>query len=121
MEFEDRDPLVSKIEGRKSLLKQPFSLRLRAGSVVLAPGENVGEHTTSSREEALIVLSGTATVECKGEKFAVPHHHLAYIPPEALHNVFNETEAPVEYVYLTAALDENVIDMHSHGGEMHAH
>jgi len=80
MEDNAKEPLVASITGRKSLLKPPFSAGLRAGSVSLLPGEAVGAHVTSAREEAIVVLSGTATVECDGERLAVPEHHLAYIP-----------------------------------------
>lgn len=121
MELTNGEYLVSYIEGRKSLLRPPLSKKLKAGSVVLAPGENVGAHTTSGREEILIVLSGTATVECAGERFNVPAKHLVYIPPETLHNVFNENDTSLEYVYLTAALTENSTDLHSHNGESHRH
>jgi mannose-6-phosphate isomerase-like protein (cupin superfamily) len=107
--------------GRKSLLKPPFSVRLRSGSVVLAPGEEVGEHKTEGREEAIIVLSGTATIVCEGLEATVSAKMLAYIPPESVHNVFNRGTEPLEYVYLVTPISDATSGEHSHGGMKHVH
>jgi len=94
--------VVNDISGRQSLLKPPFSVGMRSGSVVLEPGESVGEHKTEKREEAIIVLKGAATIVCEGETFGVRERQLAYIPPECLHNVFNKSSETLEYVYVVA-------------------
>lgn len=107
--------------GRKSLLKPPLSTRLRSGSVVLAPGEDVGEHKTEGREEAIIILSGTATIVCEGLEAVVPAKTLAYIPPESVHNVFNKTSLPLEYIYLVTPISDAASLQHSHGGMKHTH
>ena len=42
----------------ESLLKPPLSKQLKSGKVTLFPGEDVGEHITSKREEIIIVIKG---------------------------------------------------------------
>jgi quercetin dioxygenase-like cupin family protein len=113
MDSRDRSPLVMAIGGKHSLLKPPFSERLRSGSVVLDPGEEIGEHRTDDKEEAIIVLHGTATVICEEEKFAVGEKQFAYIPRDKTHNVLNETDGSVEYVYITTSLSDGDIP-HDH-------
>ncbi|MFH1170442.1 MAG: cupin domain-containing protein [Candidatus Vogelbacteria bacterium] len=98
----ERSPLVTAISGRQTLIKPPLSVGLRSGSVILRPGEAVGEHTTEGREEIIIILTGTATIICAGEIFEVKEKQLAYIPPESVHNVINNSTAVVEYVYIVA-------------------
>ena len=118
---DDRQPIVAEIKGRKSLIKPPFSTKIRAGAVLLASGEAVGEHKTEGREEAIVVLSGTATVIVEGEHFSVPENHFAYIPPESVHNVLNETNEPLQYAYIVASVGKDDQAEHSHGGVTHSH
>lgn len=47
---------------------------LKAGRIVLLPGEDVGEHTTEKKEEILIVLRGTATL-LKGKNSVTLKEH----------------------------------------------
>ncbi len=115
----DRAPFVIGIQGRQSLLKPPFSERLRSGSVTLAPSEEVGAHRTDNREEAIIVLRGTATVICEGEQFMVKEKQLAYIPRGTEHNVINTSDAPVEYVYVVTPVGDG--GAHDHDGHAHQH
>jgi quercetin dioxygenase-like cupin family protein len=117
------EPLTSPISGRKSLIKPPFSASLRAGAVELKPGEAVGEHTTEGREEAIVVIKGTATVIVEGEPLTVPAGHFAYIPPEKVHNVVNRTEETVQYAYIVAAVGRKgeASMEHEHPGVKHHH
>ena len=115
MDASDRSTFVVDIQGRRSLLKPPFSERLRSGSVTLAPGEEVGVHRTDGREEAIIVLRGTATVICEGEELTVKEKQLAYIPPEMEHNVINKTNQLVEYAYVVTPVG-GARDVHHHDG-----
>jgi len=119
--MDERSPFVTAINGRHTLVKPPLSAGLRSGSVVLAPGESVGEHKTEGREEALVVLAGTATVVVEGEVFEVGAKQFAYIPPESIHNVTNRTDKPVEYVYVTAPVGDQPATEHSHNGHVHSH
>lgn len=98
-------PFVAAIDGKHTLLKPPLSAGMRSGSVRLAPGEAVGEHKTDGREEAIVVISGVATIVCEGEAFEARARQFAYVPPECVHNVINNsaTEA-LEYVYVVAAV-----------------
>ncbi|MCG8431891.1 MAG: cupin domain-containing protein [Candidatus Omnitrophica bacterium] len=78
---------------------------LKAGLVRLAAHEAVGEHVTASREEAIVVLEGTARVEFEGfDPVTADCGSLVYIPPDTRHNVINQGESPLRYVYLVAAV-----------------
>jgi len=120
--FNSLEPIVVPISGRTSLIKPPFSASLRAGAVELKPGEAVGEHTTQGREEAIVVIRGTATVIIEGEPFTVPAGSFAYVPPEKVHNVVNQTQEVVQYAYVVAPVGGGEASPeHQHGGVKHAH
>jgi len=75
---------------------------LRSGLVTLKPQESVGEHKTSHKEEALIVLKGNATVYYgKNKKIKAGQSSFVYIPPETRHNVKNSGNKLLRYVYVT--------------------
>ena len=128
--MDELSPFVAAIDGKHTLLKPPLSAGMRSGSVKLAPGEAVGEHKTEGREEAIVVLSGVATIICEGKAFEARARQFAYVPPECVHNVINNsaTEA-LEYVYVVAAVGGKAsvsVGMeqgeHSHGdGQSHSH
>lgn len=80
----------------------PEARALSSSCVRLGPGDRVGEHTTSAREELIFVLEGEATVLAGGAATTVRAGHAAYVPPETRHDVENLTAAPVTYVYVTA-------------------
>ncbi len=115
------DPLISPISGRRSLIKPPFSASLRAGAVELKPGEAVGEHITTGREEAIIVITGTATLVVEGQAFEVPAGSFAYVPPDSVHNVFNHTEKTVQYAYVVTPVGSGGAGEHVHGEMRHVH
>ncbi len=76
---------------------------LRSGLVTLKPQESVGEHKTSNKEEALIVLKGNATVYYgKNKKIKASQSSFVYIPPETRHNVKNSGKKILQYVYVTS-------------------
>jgi len=88
----------------QSLLRgEPKTYGMRAGRVFLKPGEECGEHTTGTREELLIFLSGKGQAEIEGDILDVAAGKVAYIPPETKHNIKNnsETEA-LSYIYCVA-------------------
>jgi len=78
---------------------------LRSGLVTLKPQESVGEHKTSKKEEALIVLKGNATV-CygKNKQIKASQGSFVYIPPETRHNVKNSGNKILQYVYVTSQI-----------------
>ncbi|MCX5699893.1 MAG: cupin domain-containing protein [Candidatus Omnitrophica bacterium] len=76
---------------------------LRAGLVTLKPKEFIGEHKTENKEEALIILKGSATVYYgRGKRIKASQNSLVFIPPETLHNVKNSGRKILQYVYITA-------------------
>ncbi len=84
-----------------SLLKSPVSERLKSGFVILKPGESIGAHRTDNREEMLIILEGTAHIECEGEILEASGQAIVYIPPNMLHNVTNTSQQiDLRYIYV---------------------
>jgi quercetin dioxygenase-like cupin family protein len=83
--------------------KVPGSLgrgqEIKGGCVCLAGGQSVGEHTTGSGEEFILVLEGEATVRCGGEEKVVKKDEAAFIPKETVHDVKNLSEGKLVYVY----------------------
>ena len=75
---------------------------LRSGLVTLRSGESIGEHVTTNKEEAIIILKGLATV-CfgKNKKLKAKSNSLVFIPPETVHNVMNFGSKILQYVYIT--------------------
>ncbi len=78
---------------------------LKVGVVILQSGEEVGEHITENKEEAIVVLSGQATVEIEGENSqTIDTCQLVYIPPNKKHNVKNTSDNPLHYLYLVSVI-----------------
>jgi len=74
---------------------------MKSGYVTLKPGEAVGEHVTSGREEAILVLEGQASVYCEQKLFSIAEaESLVYIPPEMVHDIKNEGSGKLRYVYV---------------------
>ncbi len=79
----------------------PESVNMRAGYVVLSPGETVGEHSTGNAEEMLIPLSGSGELRVPGcESIAILPGCVLYNPPQTLHNVVNTGSQPLSYIYV---------------------
>lgn len=79
----------------------PDTAGMKSGYMILRPGESVGEHKTTGREEAIVILEGKAAVYVE-QKFAfvAEAESLVYIPPEIAHDIKNETDKPLRYVYV---------------------
>ncbi|MCX6817487.1 MAG: cupin domain-containing protein [Candidatus Aenigmarchaeota archaeon] len=84
------------------IVRPPESRALKSGKVVLMPGEEVGEHVTTAREEVIIVLRGEAAVVKNGKYHRVVEGEAHYIKEGVSHNVKNLSDAPVEYVYVVS-------------------
>jgi quercetin dioxygenase-like cupin family protein len=103
----DMKPILVKLSGSEKytrlLAGAPSTAGMRSGYVTLLPGEAVGEHRTDAREEAIIVIEGRASVY-RGKEllFAAEEESLVYIPPETDHDIKNETDKKLRYVYVVA-------------------
>jgi mannose-6-phosphate isomerase-like protein (cupin superfamily) len=81
----------------------PESYRMRAGLIVLAPGDSVGRHSTQQNEEVLVVLEGSGEMVF-GDGSKLPGHanSALYCPPETTHDVVNTGHAVLRYVYVVS-------------------
>ncbi len=87
-----------------SLIKPPGSKILKAGRVVLHPGEEIGEHTTDKREEIIIVVKGKAVLVKEGKEIVLNKGDTHYIGEGILHNVKNTSSDELEYIYVVCNL-----------------
>lgn len=95
--------LKSKEKFLRLLAGKPETAGIKAGMVTLQPAEIVGEHVTEGKEEAIIVLEGTAEVVIAGKTaHIIPAPCMIYIPPETLHNVRNPNQVLLKYIYVTS-------------------
>ncbi len=83
--------------------KDGSAISLRSGCVVLKPCENVGEHSTETEEELLIVLEGNGKLLLgKSAEIELEKDSAAYIPPHTVHDVKNTGTVNLKYVFVTA-------------------
>jgi mannose-6-phosphate isomerase-like protein (cupin superfamily) len=79
------------------------TVTMGSGSVVLAPSQSVGKHTTEKYEEALIVLAGSGELRlADGTVLPLKPYTVAYCPPMTEHDVTNTGAVPLRYVYVVA-------------------
>lgn len=91
----------------QSLLKPLKTLNLHAGRVYLKPGSDCGQHTTGTNEEMLIFLSGKGQAVIGDKTFAVGKGKITYIPPQTLHNIINNSNEPLIYIFCVASAAHN--------------
>ena len=91
---------IKKLSAAGSVIKPPVSKKTKAGLVILKKGEEVGKHITDKREEIIIILQGKAKVIIEGEIQLVKKDSLIYIPEGKKHNLINEFEEELRYIYL---------------------
>lgn len=85
------------------ILGESQTRTMRSGLVTLKPGENVGEHSTKDYEEMLVILNGKGEAEVNNkEKFNIEKGQIVYIPPNTVHNVFNNSDSNLQYIYIVA-------------------
>ena len=89
----------------ESIIKPPESKALKVGRVVLSPGEEIEEHRTDKREELIIILRGTATLIKEGEQTQLKTGETHYIEPETKHNVVNNSDEELEYIYVVSLFE----------------
>lgn len=111
--FMQEGPLLSM--NYEPVAKPPQTRRMKAGRVMLSPGEEVGEHVTHEREEIIIVLRGTATLIVEGKKSEAGEGEARYIEEGKKHNVINRADSELEYIYTVCLLGNDSSGRHSHG------
>lgn len=95
--------LVRPLETAGAVISLSEGHQFKSGFVSLEPGGEVGEHRTGDGEELIIFMSGNAEVVCGSEKERVRAPSAVLIPAHTLHNVRNESESLLKYVYVVAA------------------
>ncbi len=85
------------------IMGPPRTHTMRSGLVNLAPGKEVGLHSTEKNEEMLVVLEGQGEVEMEGfGRLKIAAGRTAYVPPKTRHNVFNTGTGPLKYIFVVA-------------------
>jgi len=100
-------PKIIKLEGQdryqRLLGGVPDTKGMKSGNMTLNPGESVGEHSTGSKEEAIIILKGKAEISISGrDPLTAEESSLVYIPPETEHDVKNVGMEVLRYVYVVS-------------------
>ena len=85
----------------------PPSARLRSRVMHVAPGETVEWHSTYEREELLLVVSGTLSLDVmtparRQAARQVKAGGAIYLPSHVRHRVRNQSRRRLVYVYVTA-------------------
>jgi len=88
--------------GHFEILGRSDSITMRSGLMTLAPGKDVGVHSTENFEELLIVLDGSGELEAAGSRVKITKGQIAYNPPQTTHNVYNTGTVPLKYIYVVA-------------------
>ena len=95
---------LRKLKSSSRVLSPSEAKRLKSGFVILKPGENIGEHKTLKKEELLIILEGKAAVIYDGQENQVKQGQVAFIPENIEHDVRNDTDKILKYLYVVARL-----------------
>ena len=93
-----------KPDNSKSLIKPPASERLKLGCVELGPGEEIGAHIATGKEEIITVLKGEATIIDSGKEIKIKEGQAYLIKNNTEHNVINKSNKPVVYTYTVTLL-----------------
>ncbi|MBU1147572.1 MAG: cupin domain-containing protein [Candidatus Omnitrophica bacterium] len=94
--------LESAEQYQRLLDKNSGTAGIKAGHVILQPGESVGAHTTGEREEVIVVLKGNGEAKAgKDSIFRLGNDAVLYIPPKTDHDVKNNGDGELEYIFVT--------------------
>jgi len=93
---------ISTVVSKESWLEPPLSQNIKSGFVLLHKGEEMGEHITEDKEEVLYIIAGEATVTIEGNAELAEAGSMIYIPPHAKHNVKNESDEDMKYIYVVS-------------------
>ena len=77
---------------------------MRSGRITLDPGEDVGEHIPYQREELIIITKGIATIIVDNKFFELNAGETKFIPEGIRHNVVNNSDKEIEYIYVVNLL-----------------
>jgi mannose-6-phosphate isomerase-like protein (cupin superfamily) len=107
LSLNDRKPFVMMLPLDCSdyfeILGKNDSVVIRSGLVTLAPGKDVGWHSTEKYEEMLVVLNGEGKLLAKGyPDLEIACGKIAYNPPHTDHNIINTSSQPLRYIYIVA-------------------
>lgn len=95
--------LSEKTKHQLLLRGTPQTNGMRSGRVFLPPGRDCGEHSTESNEEMLVFLSGLGqAIIGKDKILEVGKGKIIYIPPQTVHNIINNSDEPLCYIYCAA-------------------
>lgn len=87
--------------------KNNTALSCRSGCVILREGESIGEHSTDSAEEILIILDGRGELFIeKFEKLNFEKNVAVYIPPNTIHDIKNVGKDILKYIFFTCPVME---------------
>jgi mannose-6-phosphate isomerase-like protein (cupin superfamily) len=111
--MDKRTPLIVELSGaqkyQRVLSGEPATCGMKSGHVCLQPGEEIGAHSTADREEALVILAGTAQIVCRDVPPCLAvSSSVVYIPPHTEHNIKNVGSDLLRYVYVVAPVTECV-------------
>ena len=108
MNPEPKKVTLSPEPGYQPLLEGPPETRgMRSGRVVLAPGQEMSEHSTNRNEEILVFLEGRAQVTLRGVgPIDMAAGEVLYIPPQTFHEVRNRADRPARYIYTVAPANQ---------------
>ncbi|MFH1441457.1 MAG: cupin domain-containing protein [Candidatus Omnitrophota bacterium] len=107
--MENKKAVVIKLESgnkyQRLLAGSPQTAGMRSGHVNLMQGEEIGEHSTDNKEEAIIILNGKAQVLSeKSDPITAESECLIYIPANTKHNIKNIGQGVLQYVYVVSEL-----------------
>ena len=75
---------------------------MRSGRVVLKRGEEMHSHSTAGNEELLVFLQGKARVVLGTDSVEMEAGQALYIPPQTQHEVRNEGDDELRYIFTVA-------------------
>lgn len=86
-------------------LVPPRAERLRARSIVLAPGGVMPWHSTGRREELLLIIAGRLSLHIRRDRRIRSRQlhagHAAFLPRATPHQLVNHAGTIARYVYIT--------------------
>src|SRR6056297_2331835 len=100
--------LIDSSDYQPLLNGRPQTKGMRSGRVYLKPGEDCGVHSTEAHEETLVFLSGSgkSLIGENKKPCGVGEGKIVYIPPFTTHNIVNDSEEPLVYIYCVAPVNK---------------
>jgi len=92
--------LVRRLNETGTIVSRPDSNQIHSGYVMLQPGEEVGEHSTESGEEVIVIFDGKAEVIAGEQVEVVEAPSVVLVRAHTVHDVRNASVTPLKYVYV---------------------